>query len=57
MRNRKWWTFLVAVVAICFLSFFEKDGSSSIVALAIGLFASNVVQKNEHFNTNNREDK
>lgn len=51
MRNRKWWCFVVAIAAIVFLTFFGKEGANgAIVTLALGLFASNVVQKNEHFN-------
>lgn len=51
MRNRKFWVFIIAIIAIVFLNFFNKDGSSSITTLAIALFTSNVIQKNEHFNT------
>ena len=50
MKNRKFIVFLVAVLAIVLLNFFNKDGSSAITTLALGLFVANVTQKNEHFN-------
>jgi cell division protein FtsW (lipid II flippase) len=53
MKNRKFWVYIIAVIAIVLLNFFEKDGSSAITTLAIALFAANVAQKNEHFNGNN----
>ena len=51
MRNRKFTVFVIAIIAIVLLNFFNKSGDSAIVTLAIALFTSNVVQKNEHFNT------
>lgn len=56
MRNRKWWTYIVAVAAVLALAFFDKVSACGyIVALATGLFASNVAQKNEHFVTGGQQ--
>lgn len=45
MKNRKFWTYVIAVASILTLEFFNKGGSSQIVALATALFAANVSQK------------
>lgn len=56
VRNRKWWTFIVSLVAILALAFWNKvDACGYVVTLATALFASNVIQKNEHFNTGDKE--
>lgn len=49
MKNRKFIAFIIAIGAITLLSFFGKSGDGAIVTLTLGLFAANVVQKNEHF--------
>ena len=52
MKNRKWWVYVTALVAIVALAFFDKiDACGYVVTLATALFASNVIQKNEHFVT------
>ena len=52
MRNRKFNVFFLSLVAIITLAFFNKvDACGYVVTLATALFASNVIQKNEHFNT------
>ena len=52
MRNRKFSVFFLALIAILALAFWDKvDACGYIVTLATALFASNVIQKNEHFVT------
>lgn len=54
MRNRKFIVFCIACTLITALAFFNvKDANAaytSITTITLGLFCSNVVQKNEHFN-------
>ena len=52
MKNRKFTVFVISVIAIMILNFFNKDGSSAITTLAIALFAANVGQK---FSNNNNQ--
>lgn len=42
MRNRKFWVFIIAIIAIVFLNFFNKDGSSAITTLAGLYFGANI---------------
>lgn len=49
MKNRKFWIYVIAVVAIMILNILGVGGSEAITTLAISLFTANVVQKNEHF--------
>ena len=46
MRNRKWWVYITALIAILVLAFFDHtDACSYCVMLATALFAGNVAQK------------
>jgi hypothetical protein len=56
MKNRKFNVFFLSLVAILALAFLGKvDACGYVVTLATALFAGNVIQKNEHFITGDKE--
>lgn len=55
MKNRKFTVFVISVIAIMILNFFNKDGSSAITTLAIALFAANCAQKSNFCNDYNKK--
>lgn len=57
MKNRKFNVFFLSLVAILALAFLGKvDACGYVVTLATALFASNVIQKNEHFITGDNKE-
>ena len=51
MKNRKFIVFVLGLASIVAMTILgHPEGNNAAVMLTLGLFAANVVQKNEHFN-------